>query len=290
MKPYCLRTIISIAFYMVLASCGNNQQSGDQTSTDSSKSQSMDTTPSAVLSIKTEVVSYTSNGHQSRGYVAYDENRHGKLPVVVIIPEWWGLVDYAKSRARQIAELGYFAIAADLFGDGKTAENPQEATAFTRPYNLNPALTLPAVNDAISKAASFSQADTSRVAAIGYCFGGYVVLNAARQGAPLKAVVSFHGGLVGVPAKKGLIRGNILVCQGGADQFVSESEQETFKKSMDSVGAHYTFIVYPGAKHAFSNPNATALGEKFNLPIAYNAAADTASWKAMQKLFSTALK
>src|SRR4249920_3929240 len=105
MKPYSLRTIISIAFYMILASCGNNRQAGDQTSADSSKSQSVDTTHSAVLSIKTEVVSYTSNGNQSRGYVAYDENRQGKLPVVVIIPEWWGLVDYAKSRARQLAEL-----------------------------------------------------------------------------------------------------------------------------------------------------------------------------------------
>ena len=290
MKPFCFRTIISVGFYMVLASCGNNQQAGDQTSADSSKSRSVDTTQSAVRSIKTEVVSYTSNGHQSRGYVAYDENRHGKLPVVVIIPEWWGLVDYAKSRARQLAEMGYFAIAADLYGDGKTAENPKEATTFTRPYNLNPALTLPAVNDAISTAGTFTQADTTRVAAIGYCFGGYVVLNAAKLGSPLKAVVSFHGGLVGVQPKKGMIKGDILVCQGGADQFVPESEQAAFKRSMDSVGAHYSFIVYPGAKHAFSNPNATALGEKFNLPIAYNAAADSASWKAMQELFSTALK
>jgi dienelactone hydrolase len=146
------------------------------------------------------------------------------------------------------------------------------------------------VEAAIAKAASFPQADTSRVAAVGYCFGGFIVLNATKLGTPLKAVVSFHGGLGGVQPKKGVIQGEILICQGGADPFVPETEQVAFKKSMDSVGARYTFITYPGALHAFSNPNATAMGEKFKLPLAYNAAADTASWKDMQNLFLTALK
>ena len=117
-----------------------------------------------------------------------------------------------------------------------------------------------------------------------------MVLNAAKLGAPLKGVVSFHGGLGGVQPKKGVIKGDILVCQGGVDPFVPETEQAAFKKSMDSVGVHYTFISYPGAAHAFSNPAATALGEKFKLAIAYNAAADTASWKDMQSLFQTTLK
>jgi dienelactone hydrolase len=286
--PGYIRLAAILSFF--LAACGNNQNNGAQSSADSLKTPTIDSAKSAVPSIKSEEVTYTSNGHQSKGFVAYDENRQGKLPVVVIIPEWWGVVDYAKSRARQLAELGYFAIAADLFGDGKTASNPQEAMAFTKPYYTNPALTLPAINDAINKAASFSQADTSRTAAIGYCFGGFVVLNAAKQGAPLKAVVSFHGGLGGLQPKKGSIRGDILVCQGGADQFVLQPEQQAFKKSMDSVGAHYTFVVYPGAQHAFSNPNATAMGEKFKLPISYNGAADSASWKAMQDLFASTLK
>ncbi len=290
MKPFSLNTILIAILCLLFASCGDNQNTGDQTSADSSKLQPADTVKSVPPSIRTEDVTYASNGHQSKGFVAFDENRKDKLPVVVIIPEWWGLVDYVKSRARQLAGLGYFAIVADLFGEGKTAGNPEEAMAFTKPYYSNPALTLPAVNDAISRAASFSQADTSRVAAIGYCFGGFVVLNAARQGSPLKAIVSFHGGLGGLQPRKGVIRGDILVCQGGADQLVPESDQKAFKKSMDSVGAHYSFIVYPGAMHAFSNPNATALGEKFKLPLAYNAPADTASWKAMQDLFLTSLK
>jgi dienelactone hydrolase len=142
----------------------------------------------------------------------------------------------------------------------------------------------------LAKAATYPQADINRAAAIGYCFGGFIVLNAAKEGIPLKAVVSFHGGLGGIQPQKGNIQADILVCQGGADPFVPEAEQQAFKKSMDSVGARYTFISYPGAVHAFSNPNATALGEKFKIPIAYNAAADTASWKAMENFFASALR
>lgn len=283
MKPTSFSTIIAAGLSIIFASCGN------QTSNNSSQTQSMDSTKSTP-SIKTAEVIYTSNGKQSNGFIAYDENRKGKLPIVVVIPEWWGLTDYLKSRAKQLAELGYFAIDADLFGDGKTAADPTEAMALTKPYYSNPELARPVIEAAIAKAATFSQADTSRVAAIGYCFGGFIVLNAAKLGAPLKGFVSFHGGLGGVQPKKGLIQGDILVCQGGADPFVPEADQKAFKKSMDSVGAHYTFISYPGALHAFTNPGATALGEKFKLPIAYNAAADTASWKDMQRLFLTALK
>ncbi len=279
--------LFTVLFYLTLnaffTSCGNSGSSN------TTQSQSMDTIQSR-SSIKTAEVLYTSNGKQSNGYIAYDENKKGKLPIIVIIPEWWGVVDYVKSRARQLAGLGYFAIVADLFGGGKTAENPQEAMALTNPYYTNPELTKPAVEAAIAKAATFSQADVTRVAAIGYCFGGFVVLNAAKLGAPLKGVVSFHGGLGGVQPKKGVFQGDILVCQGGADPFVPETEQNAFKKSMDSAGAHYTFVSYPGALHAFTNPNATALGEKFKLPLAYNAAADTASWKDMESFFQTALK
>ncbi|HET6999828.1 MAG TPA: dienelactone hydrolase family protein [Puia sp.] len=286
MKMTSFKTILFAGLGLAIVSCGNQQTN---TNTDTARATAADTT-SSVPSIKTDSVLYSSNGKQSKGYIAYDENKKGKLPVVVVIPEWWGVNDYTKRRARQLADLGYFAISADLFGNGDTAANPKEAMAFTKPFYTNPQLALTAVQSAISRAATFSQADTSRIAAIGYCFGGFIVLNAAKLGAPLKATVSFHGGLDGVQPKKDLIKGDILVCQGGADQFVPEKVQNAFKKSMDSVGAHYTFVVYPGAMHAFSNPNATALGEKFKLPIAYNGAADTASWKAMQDLFATSLK
>jgi dienelactone hydrolase len=242
------------------------------------------------LSVKTEEAIYHSGNKQSRGFVAYDENRKGKLPVVIIVHEWWGLNDYAKSRAIQIAELGYFAFDADLFGDGQLATNPEEARAFTKPFYTNPENTLQPIAEAIAKAATFPQADTTKVAAIGYCFGGFVVVNAAKLGAPLKGVVSFHGRLVGVQPKKDIIKGRVLICQGGDDEFVPLSNQITFKKSMDLVGAQYTFISYPNAKHAYTNPEATALGKKFNMPIAYSASADAASWKDMQAFFLTIFK
>jgi dienelactone hydrolase len=286
MKLSSFKTILSAGFCIAIASCGNQQTTSN---TDTAKTAAADTTQLAP-SIKTDSVIYTSNGKQSKGYIAFDENKKGKLPVVVVIPEWWGVTNYTKGRARQLAELGYFAIDADLFGAGDTATNPKEAMAFTKPYYTNPQLALSSVQAAIAKAATFSQADTSRIAAIGYCFGGFIVLNATKLGAPLKATVSFHGDLSGVQPKKDVVKGDILVCQGGADQFVPEKAQNAFKKSMDSAGIHYTFVVYPGAMHAFSNPNATGLGEKFKLPIAYNGAADSASWKAMQDLFAADLK
>jgi dienelactone hydrolase len=286
MKLSSFKTILSAGLCIAIASCSSQQTTSN---TDTAKTASADTTQLAP-SVKTDSVIYTSNGKQSKGYIAYDENKKGKLPVVVVIPEWWGVTNYTKGRARQLAELGYFAIDADLFGRGDTATNPKEAMAFTKPYYMNPQLALSSVQAAIAKAASYSQADTSRIAAIGYCFGGFIVLNATKLGAPLKATVSFHGDLSGVQPKKDVVKGNILVCQGGADQFVPEKAQTAFKKSMDSAGIRYSFVAYPGAMHAFSNPNATALGEKFKLPIAYNGAADTASWKAMKDLFATALK
>ena len=285
MKSFSTPAVLAAGLFIFIVSCGN------PSSNNTTQTPSVDTTQAGrTPSIKTAEVIYTVNGKQSNGFIAYDENRKGMLPIVIVIPEWWGLVDYVKSRAKQLAGLGYFAFCADLFGEGKTAANPEEAMALTKPYYTHPELTRPAVMAAIAKAGSFSQADTGRVAAIGYCFGGFVVLNAAKLGAPLKGVVSFHGGLGGVQPKKGLIQGEILVCQGQADLLVPDKEREAFKKSMDSVGAHYTFIEYQGAQHAFSNPAATALGEKFKLPLAYNATADTASWKDMQSLFQTTLK
>jgi dienelactone hydrolase len=285
MKRLSLLVILIAILCAAISSCGNSP--GDS----AAQNQKSDTTAKAdTPSIKTSDVIYTSNGKKSNGYIAYDENRKEKMPVIVVIPEWWGLTDYPKSRARQLAALGYFAIAADLYGDGKTASNPQEAMAYTKPYYTNPTLALPVVEAAVARAGSFSQADTTRVVAIGYCFGGFIVLNAAKLGAPLKGVVSFHGDLSGIQPKKGEIKADILVCQGGADQFVPDMARASFKKSMDSVGAHFSFIEYPGAMHAFTNPGATALGEKFKLPIAYNGPADSASWKDMQTFFLTVLK
>jgi dienelactone hydrolase len=176
-----------------------------------------------------------------------------------------------------------------MFGDGKTAEDPKGAQELASPFYTDPTLTKTRLDAAYEKFKSYSQLDTSRVAAIGYCFGGFVVLNAAKLGADLKGVVSFHGGLGGVPVKKELVKAKILVCHGEADDFVNK-EVAPFKKSMDSAGVEYTFKSYPNATHAFTNPNATEKGKKYNMPIQYNAAADSASWNDMKEFFNRIFK
>ncbi len=235
--------------------------------------------------IKEENVTYTVNGVLLKGYVAYDQNVKGKRPAVLVVHEWWGLNEYPKMRARMLAELGYIAMAVDIFGDGKTAANPQEAQDLTKPFYQDPGLAKARLDEAIKKIKEYSQTDPSNVAAIGYCFGGGVVLNSAKLGSDLKGVVSFHGGLAGAPADKNLLKAKILVCHGGDDKFVSQKDIDNFKHQLDSIGANYSFKVYPNATHAFTNPNATKTGKEFNMPIAYNAEADKNSWNDMKDFF-----
>jgi dienelactone hydrolase len=241
------------------------------------------------VQVKEEAVSYQIDTTTFGGYVAYDENKEGKRPVVLVVHEWWGLNDYVRGRAKQLAEMGYLAMAVDMFGSGKTADNPGDAEKLVTPFK-DPKLAKTRLDAAFAKAKEYTQADTANVAAIGYCFGGYVVLNAAKLGTDLDGVVSFHGGLGGAPISKDLLKAKIFVAHGGADPFVPEVEVAAFKKGMDSISADYKFSVYPNATHAFTNPNATETGKKFNIPIAYNAAADSASWKDMKEFFGRVFK
>ena len=224
------------------------------------------------------------------GYIVYDANKEGKRPAIIVVHEWWGLNDYPKMRARKLAELGYIAMAIDLYGDGKTADNPGDAGKMAGQFYQNPQMAKSRFDAALKKLKTYSQTDTNNLAAIGYCFGGGMVLNMARLGENLKGVVSFHGSLIGVPANKSLLKAKILACHGAADQFVKPQEVAQFKKQMDSIGADYTFKQYPDAMHAFTNPAATETGEKFKIPIKYNAKADSASWNDMKDFFGRIFK
>ena len=245
---------------------------------------------SATVQIKEDAVSYQLDTNTFNSYVIYDANKEGKRPVVLVVHEWWGLNDYVRGRARQLAQMGYLAMAVDMFGNGKTADNPGDAQKLVTPFYTNPQLSKTRLDAAIAKIKEYSQADTANIAGIGYCYGGSVVLNAAKLGAGLNGVVSFHGGLAGAPANKDLLKAKVLVAHGGSDPFVPEAEVSAFKKGMDSINADYTFKVYPNATHAFTNPGATEMGKKFNIPIAYNAAADSASWKDMKEFFGRVFK
>jgi dienelactone hydrolase len=265
---------------LALVACNN------QSTSSSAKSDSTIKETAKEPNIKEENVTYTSNGVTMDGYLAYDESKQAKRPGILVVHEWWGLVDYPKMRARKLAELGYVAFAVDMYGNGKTVNNPDDAGKMATPFYQNPQMTKTRFDAALNKLKTYSQVDTNQIAAIGYCFGGGVVLNMARMGENLKGVVSFHGGLVGAPADKNLLKAKILVCHGAADQFVKPQEVAQFKKQMDSIGADYTFKQYPNATHAFTNPAATPMGEKYKIPIAYNGAADTASWNDMKQFFA----
>jgi dienelactone hydrolase len=206
-------------------------------------------------------------------------------PGILVVHEWWGNTEYPKKRAEMLAEMGYVAFTVDMYGNGLVVDNPTDAQAESGKIYGDTALLksrMMAAREALSKSL---KVNNEKIAAIGYCFGGTVVLNAANMGVPLNAVVSFHGGLNGFDAKDDMTYTSALVCHGAADQFVPQKDVDHFKSGMDAVNAPYTFIAYDSSTHAFTNPDATATGEKFNLPIAYNAAADKKSWQDMQDFF-----
>lgn len=270
--------ILILATCLAVVSCNDQGRNSETTTyTDS-------TDLIKPVNIKEDSVTYNLNGKNYIGFIDYDANKEGKRPAILVVHEWWGLTDYPRSRARQLAELGYIAMAVDMYGDGKIGNDPKTAQDLATPFYKDPTLAKTRLDAAINKLKTYSQTDTSKMAAIGYCYGGYVVLNAAKLGANLNGVVSFHGDLSGVPVNKDSLKARILICHGEADQFVNP-EVAAFKKSMDSAGVDYTFKSYPNATHAFTNPAATEKGKQFNMPIVYNAAADSASWNDMKDFF-----
>ena len=236
-------------------------------------------------------VEYSAQGVVLKGFLAYDDKIQGKRPGILVVHEWWGLNDYARKRAKMLAGLGYTALAVDMYGEGKQAMHPADAGKFSgeimKNFDVGKARFL-AAEDFLKNQPTV---DPDRIGAVGYCFGGGVVLNMARQGADLKAVASFHGSLQAVkPAEPGMVKAKIRVYTGGIDKFVPAEAVEAFNKEMLEAKADYIIKVYPGALHAFSNPEATRLGKQFNLPLAYYKKADKASWQDMRNFFAAAIK
>ena len=227
----------------------------------------------------TEEVSYDIDGKTFKSFVAYtgDEVK----PVVMVLPEWWGVTDYVKNRAKQLAELGYFAMVVDYYGGGRTVDDPEEAAKLAEPFYKIPINAKLMFDKAKAQLLKFPNANYDKIAAIGYCFGGAQALNMARQEDELKGVVSFHGNLMtGIKPKNNDVK--ILVLNGEADTFVPQEEIAAFKKQMDSAKIDYKFISYPGAVHSFTNPASTEIGKKYDLKVAYNKEADEKSWNEMK--------
>lgn len=235
-------------------------------------------------------VCYQAGDTAMKGYYAYDDAITGKRPGILVVHEWWGHNDYARKRADMLAALGYAALAVDMYGDGKTAGHPEDAGKFAGAVRKDLATLQARFNAARDFLNAQAAVNPEQNAAIGYCFGGSVVLSMARAGADLDGVVSFHGSLGGLPPIDNRITAKVLVANGADDTFISAESIAVFRDDMDVAGADYSFINYPGAKHSFTNPGANAVGEQFKLPLEYNQAADTASWKAMQDFFNGLFK
>ncbi len=231
-----------------------------------------------------EEIDYRAEDTTMKGYLAYDNTVQGPRPGIIVVHEWWGLNDYIRKRARMLAQLGYTAFALDMYGDGRQAQHPDDAKKFASEVRQNLPLEKARFNAALEVLRSNSHVDPRRIAAIGYCFGGGVALEMARRGAALAGVASFHGMLATAdPARAGDIKAKILVMTGADDPFVPSDQVAQFKHEMDEAQADYQVIAYPGAKHGFTNPGADENGQKFNLPLAYNQAADQASWSELKK-------
>jgi dienelactone hydrolase len=229
-------------------------------------------------------VAYSADGVVMKSYLAYDENIKGKRPGVLVVHEWWGLNDYARTRARMLAGLGYTALAVDMYGEGKVATHPDDAGKFSSALMKNFDVGKARFMAAMDFLKGQPTVDPARIAAIGYCFGGGIVLNMARQGVDLTGVASFHGNLTAVkPAQSGSVKANILILHGTDDKFVTKEQVLAFKNEMKTAGADFKFISYPGAVHSFTNPEADKLGKKYNIPIAYNRDADKKSWEELKK-------
>lgn len=239
------------------------------------------------VNIKGEEINYTADDLTMNGYIAYDASSKKKRPGILVVHEWWGHNEYTRNRADMLAELGYVAIAVDMYGDGKQAAHPEDAMKFSSNVMGNFDSAKARFNAAIETLKSNPNVDTTQIGAVGYCFGGSVILAMANDGVDLDGVAGFHAGLQ-LPVMPGEnLTSRVLVMNGADDPFVTKEQISNFTGALEANNADFQFINYEGAVHAYTNPEADSLGEKFSLPLAYNAEADSASWEEMKNFFST---
>jgi len=238
--------------------------------------------------IRTREIEYREGDTVLQGFIAWDDARKSRRPGVLVVHEWWGHNAHARAQAERLARAGYVGFALDLFGKGKVTQHPDEAQGFVSEALKDPAVAMARFAAARAQLVADAHVDSTRLAAIGYCFGGAMVLAQARSGADLDAVVSFHGALATQqPARKGGVKARVLVCTGDADPFVPEAQVKALEDEMRGAGARFEVIRHPGARHGFTNPRAGDYGME---QLAYDANADQRSWAAMLKLFKQALK
>jgi dienelactone hydrolase len=237
----------------------------------------------AVSAVTTKEVEYSDGTTKLKGFIAYPAAA-GPRPAILVVHEWWGLNDYVRMRAQKLADMGYVAMAIDMYGEGKQADHPEDAQKFMMEVmnNLDTGVNRFEAAERLLK--SDPRVNAEQIAAIGYCFGGAIVLTMARMGEDLDLVASFHGNLATkTPLEAGKFKGKIFVATGAADPFVPPEQVAAFRKEMDDAKADYELVEYAGALHAFTNPEADQNKAKFNLPLAYDAKADAESWQKLSE-------
>ena len=270
-------TLALVAGLVIAASCKSKSEN---------TTESKEITEELAVAVKGEEVTYATDSTNLRGYISYDRNAKEKRPGVLIVHEWWGHNNYVRQRADMLAELGYTAMAVDMYGDGKQADHPDDAGKFAMSVMTNLPEATARFDAALDLLKTHATVDSEKIAAIGYCFGGSVVLTMANKGADLDAVAAFHSGvqLPIMPNEK--LKAKVLVCNGADDPFISSDSVVAFKTALDTINADYKYFAYPGVKHSFTSKEADANGKKFNLPLAYDADADAKSWTSLQELLA----
>jgi dienelactone hydrolase len=276
----CAVACAALGAAMALVACGPRQaETASEPGAGTGGGAQAEGPSGAMAGVVGEEIAYEADGITMKGYLAYDKSKQGKRPGVLVVHEWWGHNEYARRRARMLAEMGYTALAVDMYGEGKLAAHPEDAGKFAGAVFAN----LPGARARFEKAMEvLAQHETvagDDLAAIGYCFGGGIVLHMARAGVDLDGVASFHGMLgTQTPAQPGQVKAAVLVAHGAEDPMISAEQVEGFKKEMDAAQVDYTFKAYEGATHSFTVPEADENAKKYDLPVAYDAEADRQSW------------
>ncbi len=243
----------------------------------------------SAIELLTKEIEYEVEGVKHSGYLAVDTSNTAKRPGVLVFHEWWGHNDYARQRAEMLAQLGYVAFAVDMYGDDKHADHPKDAGKFAKEVFDNMPLAEKKMLAALDILHAQQLTDTDKTAAIGYCFGGAMVLHLARTGADIDVVASFHGSLgTQSPANEETLKAKVLVFHGAADPFIPPEQVEAFLAEMKQANADLEFISYPDVKHSFTSPAADVFSERFDLPaLEYNEVADKDSWSKMLNYFES---
>ena len=241
---------------------------------------------SAQAEIVTQEIAYESRGVPLTGYLAYDSETKARRPAILVVHEWWGHNAYARKRAEMLAGLGYVGFALDMYGEGKVTDHPDDAKKFMQQALSDQKVLFDRFQAALEFIKQHEMVDDNYIVAIGYCFGGGVVLNMARAGVNIRGVVSFHGSLATkTPAQKDQVTAKVVVFHGANDAFISMEQVAAFEQEMKAANVDYDLVVYEAAEHSFTNPAADEIAEQHSMPVSYDEQADQNSWEQMQEFF-----